>query len=310
MSRLLLAIILLVTACGAAKRHEANDGLETSDLVAKRELYASLQPSVADADGFVEVDTCDSIHWSALTAAVTRPINLASARDPSGAWHRRPLSYEECYPKHSKSTISRDALLFVLAYAVAHRDSDIVEGVFSYGRENGWVMGAGPLSRTWFTPNMRALYAEAVADLGGKSHGERYLPVTWSASATGYEAHLGVVSVLIYARLFGGVGDSGLSFLKAQWERQPRNPLFAAAYFRFSGDEAAREAAVTVLRDERLFPSSRLPTSDDRKESWLVQRDEGADWLPCVLEDKSPCPKRVHNGGDFLWTEAVLSGRF
>jgi hypothetical protein len=302
----MVVLALAVSSCGKdEEKNRPNDGFPDDYLAAKASVITSLLPTVRDEDGFVEFDKCDSVHWSALTGAVAGGVNIRAAVDDSGKLHRRPARHPECYPDDSKSENSRDAFLMVLVYALMHDDLDLVDGFFRYGRSHAWVMGEGPLSRTFFTPNMQALYAQAVEHLGGPSYLERLQPIQWFSDLTGYEAHLQVMSVLAYGRIHGYITEKGLEVLEASYERQPRNPLFAAAYYRFSGVEQARADAVRSLADEGLWPADRLPTSAERCEPWLNQRDSESDsWLPC------PDEGRTHSGGDFLYAHAVLSGRF
>lgn len=304
---IIVALFLaLAAACGHPKDDvEPGSGYEDGPLSVKRYAYETMLPSVSDPDGFVEFDKCDSVHWSALTAAATRPINIRAVIDGKGKLHRRPPRYEECYPEHSKSENSRDAFLMVLAYALAWQDLPLVEGIFAYGRDHMWKMGEGPASRTQWTGNLIGLYAQAIEHLGGPSHIERLSPILWTKDGEGYEAHLAVVSILAYGKIHGGITEKGYEVLEHHYERQPRNPLYAAAYYRYSGVEDARKSAVASLLDESLWPSDRLPTSAERCEPWLVQRDaEGSGWQPCPEEG------RVHGPGDYLFANAVLSGRF
>jgi hypothetical protein len=300
----LLLTILLLAGCGHTQRTEPVGGYQDPELLAKGDFYSSLLPRVSDPDGFIEVDKCDSVHFSALLSAATIKFNVRAAVDDVGKLHRRPLRYKECYPDESKSENSRDAYLMVLAYILAYEDLDLAETFFSYGQNHSWVMGAGELSRTAFTPNMQAMYALAIQHLGGKSYPERLYKIVLSANQAGYAAHLEVLTVLLLGKINGYIDAHNLGVLKNYYHKQPHNPLFAAAYYRYSGNEEARMASVATLKDERLFPSDRLPESKDRCEQWLVQRDEGDDWQPCPEEG------RTHSGGDFLFTEAVLAGRF
>ena len=301
-----VTFLYLAFACGHPKDDvEPRLGVEDGPLSAKRELYQSLLPTVSDEDGAVEFDKCDSIHWSALTAAATRPINIRAFVDKAGKLHRRPARYAECYPAFSKSENSRDAFLMVLAYAVQWEDLALLEQLFAYGRGHAWIMGKGALSRTVFTPNMQSLYAQAIQHLGGPSHLERLSPVVWTKDGTGFEAHLTVMSILTYGKINGGITEKGMEVLEHHWQREPRNALYAAAYYRYSGVEQARWDAVHALSSNEIWPTDRLPTSAERCEPWLTQRDaNGTGWQPCPEEG------RVHSGGDFLLAEAVLSGRF
>jgi hypothetical protein len=298
------AFLLSGIGCGRKEETEPNSGLSVISLSEKATFYASLLTHVADSDGFIEVDRCDSVHFTALTAAATVPVNIRAAIDSSGKLHRRPSAYPECYPEFSKSENSRDAFLMVLLYGLQHRDLDLLDGIFRYGRKHLWVMGEGYLSRTLFTPNMQALYAQAISALGGESYWEQIYPIEWSKSEEGFAAHLQVLSVLAYGKIHGGITDGGLEVLSSYAQKQPRNPLFTASYYRYSNDQAFAEMASASLLDESLWPANRLPESKDRCEPWLPQRSEGDSWLPCPEEG------RTHSGGDLLMSEAILSGRF
>jgi hypothetical protein len=299
-----LLLALLLAACAKAKNEPK--GAPVFDLAAKRDLYISLLPTVEDEDGFIEFDKCDSIHFSALTAiGAGRPFNISKVITDEGKLIRRPLRHGECYPKNSGSENSRDAYQCVLAYGVSQKDTSLLERLYEYVAGHNWVSGEGPLSRTFWTPTIRALYARAIHSLGGKAYANRLFPVEYPAGATGYAAHLQVVGILSYGNFSGAVTDAMLERLREHHAREPRNPLFAAAAYRYTGEEAAREAAISALSDEQLFPAERLPSSADRCEPFLVQRDSDSDgWKPCPEEGKT------HSGGDFLWAEAVLSGRF
>lgn len=307
LGRLVAGLLFVAAAACGGPRDDVRPlpGWDDGPLAAKRGLYLELLPTVQDEDGAVETGKCDSVHWSALTAAASAPINIRAFFDGNGKLHRRTPRYPECYPEHSKSENSRDAFLMVLAYAVQWKDLALVEGIFSYGRSHFWKMGEGPASRTQWTGNLIGLYAQAIQHLGGPSHLERLSPILWTKDGTGYEAHLAVVSILVYGKIHGGITEKGLEVLGHHWRREPKNALYAAAYYRYSGDEQAKYDAVFALSSEELWPSDRLPTSADRCEPWLVQRDaDGSGWLPC------PDEGRVHGPGDFLISEAVLSGRF
>ena len=294
--------LFLVLSCSKPARNEPV-ALPFADkaLQEKRELYVSLLPTVRDVDGFVEWRECDSVHWTALVGAATGPFNIRAVIDDEGKLHRRPQRHGECYPKNSKSENSRDAFLMVLAYGLATRDLDLIDGIFRYGKAHNWVMGKGPLSRTFFTLNMRSLYARAVQHLGGKKHQERLLPMAWPSGQTGYAAHLQIVSILVDAKIEGGITEQGLKRILEHAQREPKNSLYVAALSRFDSQYAP--IATGLLLSEAWWPKDRLPTSADRCEPWLTQRDDGESWLPC--EDG-----HTHSGGDYLFAEAVLSGHF
>lgn len=341
----LAAGLLLAAACGR-RAAEGDGGPLSPPLAAKVARYGELVAGRRDRHGFVETDTCDSIHWSALTGAAGGPIELAAAVAPDGQVFRRPIGdYPECYAAGaSASTISNDALSMVLAYAIAHGERELIERIYAYGRSHLWQMGAGDPFATFLRPSLIGLYARAIAKLGGADHPlERQIPTFVTVTARGYEAHLQVVGLMILARIEGGLPEAGVAVLRRQVAREPNNALYRAALGRF--DAAEREAAERLLLTEAYWPADRLPSSADRCEGWLTQRDEviwralTADETGCVEyvepatrevgrecglapgsvvsratlnPDWLPCPTegRVHSGGDFIFAAAVLSGSF
>lgn len=307
--RRILILALALTACHS-KRQEPDDTppMPSPELVAKQALYARLSDAVRDGDGFIETQECDSIHWSALLSAVTHPFNVRAAMDDDRRVYRRPLaSYPECYASGgSASTVSNDALLMVLAYAVATKDLDLARDIFSFGHDHSWRMGDGDPFRTIMRPTLYSLYARAVLALGGPDFPERQLPTFVAGGdtlATGFDAHLAVVSLLTLLKIEGNLPEAGVDVLRRQVERQPNNALFQAALGRFEASH--RWVAQQLLMNEAWWPNDRLPTSADRCEQWLTQRDEDEkDWVPC------PDEGRTHSGGDFLFAVAVLKGEF
>src|SRR5690349_11473466 len=79
-------------------------------------LYLTLAQDQRDGDGFIEWKNCDSLLFSGLVGAFDAPGDLVieAARDENGAWHRRSLGHQECYPHLSKSTVSRDMFVGLL----------------------------------------------------------------------------------------------------------------------------------------------------------------------------------------------------
>lgn len=309
--RLALIAILTLAACGRGKKEEPDPpAMPGAELVAKATLYASLIEGRRDADGFIETDTCDSVHWSALAAAATREINIRAAIDRDHRVYRRPLSLPECYATRradgsrlSAATISNDALLFVLAYAVHFHDMPLVRDIFSYGHDHSWRMGDGDPFTTVMRPTLISLYARALLAMGGPDFPiERQSTTFTTEVATGFEAHLQVVSILVLLSVEGSVPEAAVNVLRQQVARQPDNALFRAALGRF--DPTQQAEAQRLLLNAAWWPADRLPTSADRCEAWLTQRDQDQkDWLPCG-------EGRTHSGGDLLAAFAVLTGVF
>ena len=226
-----LLLIALVVACGKPDNAADGGSVPVDPLAAKVQTYRDLGAEIEDENGFVEVDHCDALLWSTLRkAAVGESFDVRAAREDGGKWHRRPLRYERCYPGNSGSEISRDMFTGLLAYAVALGDRDLAHDVFRYGASHRWVMGDGDLSRTYFTPAIRARYARAILALGGPDYPDRYLPTPEVSGLRGYQAHLQVLAILTGSKAAGGyITDDELARLKEHADREPGNALFAAA---------------------------------------------------------------------------------
>jgi hypothetical protein len=303
------AAILATIACERDEKPAPNPESLPDDLVAKRALYVERTPEVADADGAVEVEQCDSGHFSFLRAVGAGiPINARAFMDAERKVHRRTLSYKECYPDESGSSVSADELLYLLAYGVKFKDRQLLQDVFSYGKEHAWVMGEGDIFRTIMRPSLQSLYARALRALGGPDFAERIIPPFEPGARKGFEAQLQVVSILVDLNVTGALTSPQLEALRDQAARQPGNALFMCAASRF--DPSLKQAAWDLLREEKIWPRDRLPTTDDYCDSWVTQRDritpegENDDWQPC------PERPRKHSGGDFLFAVAVCAGEF
>jgi hypothetical protein len=302
----LLALLLLVSACGHLPRDAAEPKADPSTaLAAKAELYRSQLPGVLDADGFPNVDKCDSTMEAGLLAAAGVPVNLVAAEDPTkpGRWYRRPVQYPECWSaSESRSTISRDMLLGVLWGAWRTGDLALLERMWDYGSARNWVMGDDSVGglHTVMNPNMVRLLADTIYALGGTNHASaRLIPFDWSADILDFEAHLQVLQMALAGEVSGGLPAGALPILEAHAARSPANPLYHAVLHRYTdGDQSVAEA---LLLDSSAWPDNRLPTSADRCDHWVVQREPGDDWAPCDAG-------RTHTGGELLFIIAIMEG--
>lgn len=301
MLRILLATALL-TSCGPSGSGGAWS--PSPELEARHTRYTELLPTIRDENGFVDVDRCDSLLFSGLTAVGAGvPIGLAAAEAEPGKWLRRPVQYPECLASGgSQSEISQDMLLGVMWYAWRNRDLGMLERLYEYGERNNWVMGAGVVSRTLMRPPLRATLAQLIHRLGGErrplvaSIGDPWV----TAGIDGFQAHLQILHILLRNEAYGRVSGTAIRAVRAHYEREPRNPLFGAA--------AAVVGIATPAHAERLLLDSplhypdRLATSADRCEEWATQRDYSGNYEPC------PGQGRVHSPGDWLFAYRILRG--
>lgn len=281
---LLLALFLL--GCGSEAKVPA--AVQDTDLERLISVYFHDISQVQDEHGFIYTDECDSLLFTALAGTVLDTVDIRAARESNGRWHRRPT--KDCYPDHSKSTISRDMLLGVMWYAYAHDDLELVENMWAYGSQRSWIMGDGLRSRVQLTPGLVATLAQLIKYLGGADHVERHIPTIGWARVGDFEAHLQVLHILLRLRVYGNIDVQAEQRLQEHAERQPSNALFRYA----AGDVSE---AASLLKAQ--FPMDRLPTSEDHCARWLYERDEGDDWKPCSKGEK-------HSGGEVLFVGALL----
>lgn len=261
----------------------------------KFKLYLKEVVAVQDKYGFIYSDECDSLLFSGLLGSVpgTAVFINAAFDASSGQWQRRPLNLPACYPDHSKSSISRDMLIGLAWYAYTNNRLDISEQVIRYALAHYFVMGQGPLSRTFMTPGLLSTYAWISYRLGGPSRPWlRYLPQIESKSVTDYQAHLSVIHIILRNKLTGK--DKYGDLLAFHADREPENALFQFAAGRV-------DKAYTILNNKQYFPDDRLPRKSDRKAEYLWQRDYGDNYKPGDSE-------KILSGADFLFVYALCKG--
>jgi hypothetical protein len=296
-----LAVIL--TACGQVPIEKTWGGdtpeeAEFEKLKEKHSKYLKLFKSEQKEAGFIYTDKCDSLLFSSLLSAVGVPgIDVVAAEAAPGRWWRRPASLPECYSVgESRSTISRDMLLGVLWWAWEKKRLDVLDRLFQFGESRDWVMGDDSIQggHTVFTP-LLPLLARMRHRLGGHEHPARHFPLAseFDLNKDGFEAHLQVLQIILDAKVKGSYSQQGWNRLEEQARRQPNNPLFQFAI-------GKHKKTVELLLNNKWWPEDRLPTTGDRKEPWLLERDFGPDWQPSNL------PTKQHSGGDFLFVVSLL----
>jgi hypothetical protein len=267
----------------------------------KHNLYRSLmEKSHTDKNGFIMYHECDSLLFSCLVnAAMNKHFNVEAAMDETGAWHRRPLDHGSCYPERSGSTISRDMLLGLMFYIWRQKRLDLATDLFDYGKKNSWIMGKGDIARIYMTPGLQSTLAEIIYRLGGKNYFiRRNIPQLYGKT-NGYAAHLDVIHLRLREELLDK--PVGKKLFNYHADREQMNPLFQYLAGNFN-------KAYSILMSEKYWPSDRLPTSKDRQEEWLVQRDysKERDWISSPSHDT----KKEHSGGDFLFVSGLILGDY
>ena len=261
----------------------------------KLKLYRKLLATKQDQFGFIESHECDSLLLTGLIGCVPGvKVDIDRAYDEfTGMWHRRSVC-KPCYPDHSKSTISRDMLLGLAWYVYYNKRLDISEQIVKYALKNCMKMGKGNLSRIFIMPSLLATYAWISYRLGGPNRWWlRWVPADFDKLQTGFQAHLQVLHISLRNILSRKISKSRQKMLDQQALRCPNNALFQV----LAGHKD--KARNLVSQQTNIWPNNRLPSSVDRKEPWIFQRDEGSDWQP----DK---PGREHSGGDYIFIRWLI----
>lgn len=308
--------LLLLASCSQRPRNRpaTPDVLPTVTLIdklkLKRNLYLVLQKSIVTGNGWSRIDHCDGLLFNSLMGASGNDVKIEAAKDESGKWFRRPQ--KNCYSSNrTSSENSNDMRLGMFWYFLKHKRLDLAEALFQYGEENIWKMGEnrGKDFRHIMTPQMQATLADIIISLGGKTHREHKIPEFWmtydlenikkNIPLRGFRAHLMVLHILLRGEVHGGITDHALLALKIFAKDQPHNPLFQTAYIKYTTGDYTE--AIKLLLDNKYWPNDRLPTSADRCEQWIIQRDFGNGEL-----HKCPAEGYKHAGGELTFTAALI----
>lgn len=278
---------------------------ETTKIIAQKHvLYQSLAASHCDSHGFIMHEECDSLIFTGLYGVSVSNIDIEAAKDESGKWHRRPL--KDCYPKHSKSTISMDMLLGLLVYLYWLGKSDkkkagrIAKELYDYGKANNWIMGNGDPGRTLMRPGMQATLAELVYHLTGQNDRiARNLPQVYGDNLTDYQLHLAMLDIYLRGCLKGYITKKMLKVVKYAIATNPSNAFFHYVFLKYNGKDMSKVATILLGKH---FPNDKLPSNHEHRTDYLWQRPSNSlNWLP-----DSSAPRKEHSGADYLFLSALV----
>lgn len=274
-----------------------------SALENKYQKYMGLVPSRLNSFGFV--DGCDGLLFTSLLNASGYRTNLAAAESKAepGKWYRD--AQKDCFTRgESKSTISRDMMLGLAVALWQAQSKEQVEDILLYAEAHGGVIGEAAnteelYGRAFFSPQMYGMYYELQLRLGGLDNDKRGFVPEFSATLTGFEAHLQALRMLLRGQMIGGLIKEDISILQGKVAKNPNNALFQMLLAAFTTGDM--NATAQILLNTQYFPAERLPTAADRCEPYLWQRDEGtSDWQPC------PEKSLQHPGVDFFLPAAFV----
>jgi len=289
----LLVFIVLISGCATTGKFFAKpppaDKSKIDRLIEKRDLYRDFMLAGLDDNGWHQEDQCDGLTFQALLATAEPDVGtpLLAERSP-GEFFRSPTF--DCYPDHSRSTISRDGFLMLFHWILKNNRRDVIDRIITYGEAHSkgpvWIMGKGQLGAIEFRPNFIATAFELRNKLGGAYTVKQEIPQGFSTSANGYQRHLTVQHIYLRGKL-RGMTESELDIVKFAADKNPGNSVYNGIYGIYANDPSYFDRAFDTLLDPQYYPADRLPTPDDRDSYYLFQReqfeDDGTindDWLP------------------------------
>lgn len=280
-----IILIFLLLSCNT--KTQPKESLPNPDLESKSISYLE-----KITDDWIFENECDSLLFSSLLNSARikagfKKFNIKEARDEQGKWYRRPG--KDCGPAfgNSRSIISRDMMLGVFWYLWTSKDLQTAKELLNYLKTNSYFLGTvpdeGSPGELFMLPSYMNTLAELVAKLEGTScnYTECFFVNTYSSNITGFERHLQVWHILLRGEIKGSLTDKEIEILKKHKKEQPLNPLFSAAYHKYS--DGNFEEVSTLFND---YDINNLPTSTNHCSDWPVQREYGKDWLPCPEENK------------------------
>ncbi len=259
-----LLLSLMSVGCGV------QDYTPSPLLRQQRADYLEWVKPLQGPHGFISTDRCDSLLHSALLAAGGGQVDVTAARESSLRWLRRPSELPECLSTgESRSTISRDQLLGVMAWAVWQERRDVLEALWEYGSTRNWRMGDHDgslegLSRVYLSPNLIGTLAQAIYHFGGNDYPERLMRLRITTPNVGFRRHLDLLDLAMRDKL--GI------------DRTATDHIFVEVYRRELRDNPlAQILAGRLVEAERLLlryhPIDRLPNSGETCEELAWQRD-------------------------------------
>lgn len=282
-----IVLLVFIFGCSTAKKHKKPTINPLEDLSLQKEVYLSLLPTVQGEAGFVEDQECDSLLWSGLVSASGGGVQLSAARDASGKWHRTPQ--QDCYQTgRSGSEVSKDMIVGLEWGLWVAGDQAALADLYRYGNRHDWILGAGPLDRTYF----HVPFQNTLRVLIGK---DPNIPEFYVDPLKDHQRHILALDIVLRGEVQGKIDENAYNLLKKWHKIDPDNALFSFAVNRYSdGDQSG---TIEILK---RFPKDHLPTNDDWCGRWLWERSQHSEhWQPCD-EIKN------HSGGDFLFIVGLL----
>lgn len=303
----MIQIIMNKTGPDASWQNLTVDADKSANLKKKYSIYLGLYQKALDSFNFVA--GCDGLLFTSLLVAAghEHDLSLAESSEQPGRWYRS--ADHDCYPSgKSKSSISRDMLLGLSLALWQKSDGAAVKRILQFSQKNKGILGDAIDSQelagaATMSPSLLSMLSEMDFQINATNSDNRgYFPEL-GKNFSGFEAHLLALRLTLKSSLYGGLLRTDAELISSLAQKQPRNALFQALNHAFTDGDG--NAAAAILLDEKLFPATALPTSAQRCEPYLWQRDQkSTDWLPC------PEAGTTFPAVDFFWVYALLNSSF
>ena len=231
----MLAVVLV--GCGENEEKKPVDELPAQLFENFQTMYLDVESGLDQVTGWPTINGCDETLWAGLACSLNMPVKIEYAEYSPGEIHRRP--YKACWNEKegdvgSKTTVSRDMLTGYISCALSRDDKPAMERLFDYGKKNDWIMGKPQhfVSRVLLGNNLTGTLARFL-----DKDGYKHLPTVYLPVLKDYERHIQVQGILNEYKVSGSISDQMLERLKDNSIAEPLDPLFAAAYGLFTGDQ-------------------------------------------------------------------------
>jgi hypothetical protein len=298
----LFYIVIAIASLGCGREKvKPSETQESDEQKLRRKAGFYLAHVDLDEKGWIKETKCDGLLFNSLYSVAGGKSDPSLARGEPGVWYRHWM--KDCYPKESASTISRDMFMGLLIWLWHNKRKDLLDEIIDYGENHAnaigsWVMGKGDIFAIGIRLEFQADFYEMRYRLGGHDHGKRKIPQI-RFDLKGYEDHLQMLDIYLRALMLGSMPEMDFNAAKSSAKREPKNALFQAIYHRYSDGDYS--SAIKILLDESIFPSDRMPSSENHCEMYLWQRDSsGKDWQPC------PSDRRIFSAVDYLFAKAII----
>jgi len=229
------AAIAFCISCSSPKNKQVDSSKDRlAELQENQNFLINEMMKISDSKNTWLVDkSCDSMMWSALAGTSLKGYFDYSLAEEDGKFYR--TQYKNCYPEDSKSSWSRDMSLALLIYLYSQKDLAAVERHIEYGENNGWIMGEGVKSRTYYTPALISLWYKVAKTLG-HDYRKFIIPNVYTKGLIDYQAHLQMLDIYLNGELDGAISDGMLSRVREHSSRLPSSNFYDAIRSKYLGD--------------------------------------------------------------------------